>query len=285
MRVLVTGATGFIGRHVVRALLQRKHTVVGLSRTPPAKTAFDWVSEVRFVSCDIQEPPADLEAQLGELDAVVHLAWPGLPNYKDLFHFEDNMLSDYRFLKRLVDHGVQEVLVTGTCFEYGMRSGPLSEEMETKPSNPYGFAKDTLRKALGYLAQKRDFRLKWTRLFYTYGPGQNPRSLLSQLDASIANGDSHFPMSGGEQLRDYLPVETIASRLIDVLEHPTFQGVLNICSGEPISIRKLVEDHIAKKGADIALTLGHYPYPTYEPMAFWGDSSQYQALMMDDIKK
>jgi nucleoside-diphosphate-sugar epimerase len=105
-----------------------------------------------------------------------------------------------------------------------------------------------------------------------YGEGQNPNSLLTMLDQAIQRGDPSFNMSGGEQLRDYLPVTEVATRLVKLLEHPELSGVINICSGAPISVRRLVENRIAERDASIKLNLGSYPYPDYEPMAFWGGS-------------
>ncbi len=150
--------------------------------------------------------------------------------------------------------------------------------MPTHPANPYALAKDTLRKFMEELKHQHTFTLQWARLFYMYGPGQNPNSLLAQLDRAIDNGEPVFNMSCGEQLRDYLPVEVVASRLVALLEHPQYNGVVNICSGEPISVRRLVEQHHARRGADIQLNLGHYPYPDYEPLAFWGDAQKLSSI-------
>ena len=102
-----------------------------------------------------------------------------------------------------------------------------------------------------------------------YGQGQNSKSILSLLDAAIDNGDTVFNMSGGEQLRDYLPIEAVAQQLSDLYDVKA-EGTFNICSGQPISIRRLVEERVQKRGCDIKLNLGYYPYPDYEPMAFWG---------------
>jgi dTDP-6-deoxy-L-talose 4-dehydrogenase (NAD+) len=162
-----------------------------------------------------------------------------------------------------------------------MQNGQLSEAMTTHPVTPYGLAKDSLRKFLQTLQGSQPFCLQWARLFYTYGEGQNPGSLLAQVNQAIDNGDKMFNMSGGEQLRDYLPVEDIAACLNALLEHPDFDGVVNICSGGPVSVRKLVEDHLAKKAAAIPLNLGYYPYPDYEPMAFWGDDAKLKEILAD----
>ena len=88
-------------------------------------------------------------------------------------------------------------------------------------------------------------------------------------------------MSRGEQLRDYLPVAEVARRLIRLVEWPAASGIYNICSGEPISVRRLVEQHIAARGGAIDLGLGRYPYPDYEAMAFWGDGARYKREVED----
>lgn len=279
MNVLVTGATGFVGRHVVPRLLERGHTVTAVARENERARTFPWFKQVTFVACDIHRVPDSLLKEFEQAEAVIHLAWPGLPNYKGLFHFEENLPASYRFLKALVEAGIQHLLVTGTCFEYGLQSGCLAESLPTFPANPYGLAKDTLRKFLEALRQEYAFTLQWPRLFYMYGVGQNPSSLLAQLDRAIDSGKSQFNMSGGEQLRDYLPVEKVASHLVTLLEHPQCDGIVNICSGEPISVRRIVERHLAARGANICLNLGHYPYPDYEPMAFWGDGRRLKATL------
>lgn len=281
MKILVTGATGFVGRHLVPALLERGHTVTALARDVERARGLAWFDRVRFVACDIHRH-GDVELEsIGPQDVVMHLAWPGLPNYKSLFHFEENLPADYRFLKSLVQGGIGRVLVTGTCFEYGMQSGCLTEEMPAQPANPYALAKDSLRKFLQALQQQQPFALQWARLFYMHGPGQNANSLLAQLDRAIDNRESSFNMSGGEQLRDYLPVQEVARRLAMLIEHPACDGVVNVCSGEPVSVRRLVERHLAQRGASMALNLGHYPYPDYEPMAFWGGTEKYRRHCQD----
>jgi len=269
-RVLVTGATGFIGRHVVPELIHLGYDVVVTGRDGSRASQFPWFEKVRFVACDIDEQNTYSAEQFYCPTVVVHLAWPGLPNYRSLFHTERNMMNSYHFLKALISTGVRQVAVTGTCLEYGLQNGRLSASSSTYPVTPYALAKDTLRKLLEHLQKELPFALQWARLFYMYGSGQNTNSLLSQLDRAIDKGETDFNMSGGEQLRDYLPVEEVAIRLAALIHDQSRQGVSNICSGVPISVRQFVENHIARRGASIRLNLGHYPYPDYEPMAFWG---------------
>ena len=86
-------------------------------------------------------------------------------------------------------------------------------------------------------------------------------------------------MSGGEQLRDYLPVEKIARILVLLAQSDGDVGVVNVCSGKPVSVRSFVENWLAERGATIALNRGHYPYPDFEPMAFWGDTKKLQSVL------
>jgi dTDP-6-deoxy-L-talose 4-dehydrogenase (NAD+) len=279
VKVLVTGATGFVGRHLVAALLARGCEIRAVARNAETAQGMPWINEVEFVSADIHAADLDVAALTVGIDALAHLAWPGLPNYRALFHFEHNLMADYRFIKSAVEAGVQQVLVTGTCFEYGMRSGPLSESSAPQPSNPYGLAKHTLHLFLQNLQQELPFTLQWARLFYLHGEGQNPNSLLAALDRAIDTGEASFNMSSGEQLRDFLPIENAAGYLAAILQRHDFDGVINCASGQPVSVRSLVEQRLRERGATLNLNLGHYPYPTHEPLAFWAVTERLQQLL------
>jgi len=279
VKVLVTGATGFVGRHLVAALLGRGYSVRAVARDAQKAAGMPWINDVEFVSADIHAADLDIGALTEGVDALAHLAWPGLPNYRALFHFEHNLMADYRFIKGAVEAGVKQVLVTGTCFEYGMQSGPLSEQSDAQPTNPYGLAKHTLYLFLQNLQQEHPFTLQWARLFYLHGAGQNPNSLLAALDRAIDAGDATFNMSAGEQLRDFLAIETAAAHLAAILQKRDFDGTINCASGQPVSVRALVEQRVRERGATIGLNLGHYPYPTHEPLAFWAATERLQQLL------
>lgn len=279
MRVAVSGAGGFVGRHVLAELATRSCEVVGLVRsTSPAAANLP----CETVAFDLHHPPADAFERLGRPDVLIHLAWGGLPNYRSLRHFENELPAQYAFLKGLVDAGLKSLVVAGTCFEYGMQSGPLSEGLEPRPDNPYGYAKNALRCQLEYLQRDTPFRLAWARLFYLYGEGQAESSLLPQLKQAVARGERYFNMSGGEQLRDYLPVSDVAQHLVSLAFLSGNPGVVNLCSGIPVSVRGLVDKWIRDNDWPIEPRLGHYPYPDYEPMAFWGDSAKLNALLGDN---
>lgn len=280
IKVLVTGATGFIGQHVIPLLIEKRYNVVAVSRDERKAGRMPWRELVEYISCDIKNPGFIYE-NAGCPDILIHLAWSGLPHYQDLFHYEENLPVSFHFIRYMIGCGVKHILVAGTCLEYGMQSGMLSENTRTDPVTAYGIAKDTLRKLLQLYQKEHPFNLQWVRLFYTYGPGQSKNSLIAQLDIAVKKGETVFNMSGGEQLRDYLPIEEVARRIVLIAGNPGFSGIINCCSGYPISIRRLVEEYVDQCKYDVQLNLNYYSYPTYEPMAFWGDAEKINSLLKE----
>lgn len=281
-KILVTGATGFIGEYVIEQLLKSDCTVIASSTSIIKAQQKPWFSSVKYIPFDLKnfDNRTDYVAYFDNPDSIIHLAWEGLPNYKSSFHIEENLPRHYTFLSNLITNGLTELTITGTCMEYGMQEGCLSEEMDTQPGTAYAIAKDMLRRQLQQLQETKNFALKWIRLFYMYGKGQNPNSLLSQIDRALANKESVFNMSGGEQVRDYLPVEKVATHIKRIALQDEVAGIINCCSGSPITVKSLVEKYLTEKGQHIHLNLGYYPYPDYEPMRFWGDACKLKMTPM-----
>lgn len=276
MKVAVTGATGFVGHHVVAALLERGVEVVATSRAP--ERAYVPRNRLTTVSMDIAEVD-DAFKRLGKPDVLLHLAWGGLPNYRSVMHLESELPRQVAFLDSCVRAGLRRLVVAGTCLEYGMQSGRLDEEMPTAPVTAYGHAKDRLRAHLQALSGTSGMQLTWLRLFYLYGRGQAPTSLYSQLRSAIESGASAFPMSPGDQQRDFLPIEIAAARMSALALDEPGAGIVNLCSGEPKTVVTLVRKWLQDWGAELRLDLGVYPYPDYEPLAYWGSTRKLDALL------
>jgi nucleoside-diphosphate-sugar epimerase len=278
-KVAITGATGFIGRHVLAELASRGLDVVATRRGEPC--GGPQPANVKWVELDLMAAPERAFDTLGHPDVLIHLAWGGLPNYRSLRHFEVELPAHYALLRQLTSAGLKSLLVAGTCLEYGLRSGALGETDPTEPVTPYGFAKDTLRRQLEYLQRDSGsaFNLTWARLFFMYGEGQAATSLLPQLKQAVQRGDAVFRMSGGEQLRDYLSVTEVARQLVELALQQRDVGPVNVCSGTPRSVRGMVEQWLRDNDWRIALDPGHYPYPDYEPMAFWGARRKLDQLL------
>ncbi|HVK48263.1 MAG TPA: NAD(P)-dependent oxidoreductase [Pseudobacter sp.] len=279
--VLVTGATGFIGNYVVARLLQLGYRVIASSASAEKAAAMPWFSQVSYMPFNFNsfDPAVNYYEYFGKPSRMIHLAWEGLPNYKSDFHTEINLPRHKALLANLTENGLADLTVTGTCFEYGMQEGMLNEAMKVYPANPYAIAKNELRSYLQELAAERGVSFKWARLFYMYGKGQNPKSLLSQLEKALANGDTVFNMSGGEQVRDFLPVEKVAEYIVDIAIQQQVTGVINCCSGRPQTVNQLVEDYLQQNQKTILLNRGYYPYPDYEPMRFWGDDTKLKTIL------
>jgi nucleoside-diphosphate-sugar epimerase len=282
MKILVTGATGFVGQHVINELLKYDHRIIAAVRNK--KSVRNIPDTIKIIELDLDklEVTKNYFSEFRNPDLLIHLAWQGLPNYKASFHVEKNLPAHSAFLKNMVENGLQNLVVTGTCFEYGIKDGCLSEDMESDPQNSYAIAKDQLRKFLEDLQHENHFTLKWIRLFYMYGKGQNPNSLLSQLESALQRGETNFNMSGGEQLRDYLSIETVAEYILKIALQNKINGILNCCSGVPVKVKTFVENYLEKNNKKINLNLGYYPYPDYEAMAFWGDDKKLKRIITND---
>lgn len=280
-RILVTGATGFVGNYVISELLHTGHDIIATSFNKDKAAKQDWYQKCDYIPFDLSSlnPDKNYYRFFKSPDLLIHLAWEGLPNYKADFHVMENLPRHFAFLKNLVQNGLKDISITGTCFEYGMQDGELSEGMPAMPSNAYAIAKNDLRLLLNGFAEIMPFDLKWIRLFYMYGRGQNPASLLSQLESAIQRGDTVFNMSPGDQLRDYLPVQKVAEYIVRIALQDKVTGIINCCSGLPITIKQLVLEYLQQKGVTMELNLGHYPYSDIEPRNFWGDTSKLSSIL------
>lgn len=274
VKIALTGSTGFIGRHVAESLVNRGHEVVEILR--PGRQA---AARTRnFVEFDLGTPPRDAFERLGSPEVLVHLAWGGLPNYESVHHVESELPRHVKFLSALAGQGLSQIVIAGTCFEYGLKEGQIKETDPVAPVTEYARAKVLLHEHL--LRMDSVTAIVWARLFYPYGPGQSLQSLYGQFERACESGDKFFPMSPGDQLRDYLPVEDMADYLARLAGlRIESQLVVNVCSGRPISIQQLVEKWARNCSSQITLQTGVYPYPAHEPRNAWGDDEMLRSLL------
>lgn len=209
---------------------------------------------------------------------VILLSWPGLPNFDQPFHVTRNLPACLHLIDQLISVGLKRLIVTGTCYEYGLQNGPLKEDMLTDPVNCYGIAKDSLRRLIQNLYTDISLQWCWARIFYPTGIGQNPSSLIPSLIQAIKDGHKTFAMSSGRQLRDFIDVQDVARQLVLLALHPHATGVYNIGSGIPISVYEKAQSIVAKHTSNIELVRGVSPDRMDEPLAFWADTTKIQRL-------
>jgi dTDP-6-deoxy-L-talose 4-dehydrogenase (NAD+) len=282
MRILITGATGFIGRHVVEHLLSLgKHEIIATATKSKedAEYIFPTLKKTEYIQKNLNDKEDNYYAFFKEPDCAIHLSWEGLPNYNELFHIERNLPANFYFIKNMIQNGLCDITIAGTCFEYGLQNGCLNEETATAPVTAYGLAKDTLRKFVELLQSTYKFNMKWIRFFYLYGLGQGKKTLWGQLEDAAKSNCGEFNMSLGEQLRDYISVENAAEYVSKIALQSSVTGIINCCSGKPVSVRRFVENFFKERGIDMKLNCGYYPYQSFEPMAFWGDAGKLEKII------
>ena len=207
MKILITGATGFIGQNLIKNIINEDFDVIGVARNINKKEFKNkFRNKIKLIEFDISSNCKVLYDKIGVPDVLIHLAWAGLPNYQNDFHLKKNLPEHKNFLYKSIDLGVKQIIVSGTCFEYGKQEGMMKEDDKTTPVTKYGLAKDSLRIELENKQFEKKFILQWVRLFYMYGPGQNPKSLVPSLNQAITKNLDFFGISDGSLIRDFMSI-------------------------------------------------------------------------------
>ena len=262
------GSEGFIGKAIQRQTISSSlhcwsHTSL------KSENSFDLTNQNSWQSILKHKPKT-----------VILLSWPGLPNYNNPSHITKNLPATINLIEHLICCGLKRIVVAGSCYEYGLQNGEMSEYQHTDPVNCYAIAKDSLRRAVTYLCAQSNTNLAWLRIFYPYGEGQNPSSLLPSLENAIKAKEIFFSISSGRQLRDFISVENVAYKLLLLATHPRAAGVYNAGSGKPRSIREILESRIKSLGSQIILKTGDIPDRLDEPLASWAGLERWQNLSL-----
>ena len=184
-----------------------------------------------------------------------------------------------KFLEGLVSSGLSNLVVTGTCYEYGPANGALSENHITDPNTSYGVAKDTLRKELFALQSTQNFQLTWARIFYPFGQGQSDSSLYSQLANRAIAKNGELEIGSPQSVLDFVPVEDVAFALSNFVEQKIGVGVINLGSGVPTSVEGFVQKLIAQHKWQVRVKYGSEGKRDFEPKAFWADATKLQEYL------
>lgn len=266
----MTGAAGFVGSRVVRVLLEDGLEVHGVVRDPDAPR-LRGVSAMRLASCDLTDPAATarLVAEVSP-DVCIHCAWIAAPGeYLTSPANEAHVDAAETLARALVAAGCRRLVALGTCFEYAPSDAPLAESSALGPLTPYARAKVTASERLARICENTGTGLAWARLFYLYGPQEDPRRLVPAVTLALLEG-RRAPTTPGRQLRDFLHVDDVARALVAVATS-SLTGPINIAGGRPQTVREIVLAIGRATGRTDLLDIGALPYSPGDPMVVTAD--------------
>ena len=267
MKILVTGANGYLGSGVVKRLCDDGFPVIA---TDFKNDSID--SRATVVLGDLFDMDDPFSA-LGKPDVLLHMAW------RDGFvHNSPNHLIDLPrhalFLRKMISGGIKRIAVLGTMHEIGFVEGPIDENTPCRPESYYGISKNALRQITKLECDSSNVRFQWFRGFYIVGAMANGNSIFSKIVQAERRGDLTFPFTTGTNQFDFLDYDDFSNYLAKAVEQEKVLGVINICSGRPERLADRVERFIKDNGFKIKLEYGKYPDRVYDSKAVWGDGKK-----------
>jgi nucleoside-diphosphate-sugar epimerase len=274
MRIFITGGTGFVGSHVVNHALAMGHEVLCLRRSRKSNPRIPLIIEPAWLDCAMPEINAN---DLLGVDIMLHLAaHTAQPPYDRLENcILYNLIHPLALLEKALIAGVDKFVVAGSCFEYGSSAERYSfvpPNAALEPTQTYPASKAAASIAFMQWALQNKVSLSIQRIFHVYGEGEDPSRFYPSLIAAAKN-DEDFPMSEGQQVRDFVPVESVARALIMESERIASDTtasvtVSNLGSGNPQSVLQFAENIWSTHGAKGKLLLGALPYREGEVMRY-----------------
>lgn len=278
MKILVTGANGYMGTGIVKQLLDDQMEVVATDIT--TDKVDDRAKKVAGNIFEIENP----YEFFGKPDVVLHLAW------RDGFqHNSENHIVDlpkhYRFLSQMMTSGVKRVCILGTMHEVGFYEGSIDEHTPTAPESLYGISKNALRDAVRLEAAKNGCIFQWIRGFYIVGNTSAGCSIFSKITQAEQEGKKEFPFTMGTNQYDFIDYDEFCTQVAAVVEQQDVNGIINCCSGQPMRLGERVEQFIKDNHYQIKLQYGAFPDRPYDSKAVWGNNTKISAIIGQYNKK
>lgn len=277
-KVLVTGANGYMGRHVVKALLDKGCEVIACDFD------FSGVDE-RATKCNVKifDDDDNLYQNLGEPDVVVHLAWRNGFVHNDDSHIDD-LSAHYHFIKKMVEAKLPQLIVMGSMHEVGYYEGAIDENTPTNPTSLYGISKNALRECAYLLTKNSDTKLQWIRAYYIMGDDLKNNSIFSKLVEAVNDGKDFFPLNSGKNKYDFIMIDELANQISAVAMQDEIDGTINCCTGKPISLGEKVEEFVKNNNFKIELRYGVFPDRPYDSPGVWGNADKINKILNNEKK-
>ena len=272
MKILVTGANGYLGQGIVRHILDSGNEVIA------ADFAADQVDgRAQKCVCDLFAVE-DPYHYFGEPDVLLHLAWrDGFVHYSDA-HIDD-LSKHYQFIKLFAESDVKMIAAMGSMHEIGFYEGSIKEDTPCNPVTPYGIGKNSLRMLTEMLCKQHNRKFQWLRGYYIVGNSKYGSSIFSKITAAEAEGKETFPFTMGQNQFDFIDYEDFCEQVARAVAQQEVLGIINICSGHPEKLADRVERFIQENHYKIRLQYGAFPDRPYDSKAVWGDGTKIEKVM------